>query len=222
MIGGYSKLSFFQYEYWVGHLWKVSRDFFRYLKLSEIVAETRNYFILKPQVNCRNISAVNQQWAKLSYFIKTQWFDGVWKVWNDSDSIWWLSGWRQLIQTRPLKANISEILETLDKDYHDWWLLQTKFFNNEYWVGHLWKVSRDFFRYLKLSEIVAETRNYFILKPQVNCRNISAVNQQWAKLSYFIKTQWFDGVWKVSNDSDSIWWLSGWRQLIQRRLLKAI
>ena len=188
MIGGYSKLSFFNNEYWVGNLWKVSTDFFRYLKLSEIEAEKRNYFILKPQVNCRNISAVNQQWPKLSYFIKTQRFDGVWKVSNDSDSIWRLSGWRQLRQRRLLKA-ISEILETLDKDYHDWWLLQTKFFKYEYWVGHLWKVSRDFFRYLKLPEIEAEKRNYFILKPQVNCRKISAVNQQWAKLSYFIKTQ---------------------------------
>ena len=72
MIGGYSKISFFNNEYWVGHLWKVSRDFFKYLKLSEIEEEKRNYFILKTQVNCRNISAVNQQWAKLSYFIKTQ------------------------------------------------------------------------------------------------------------------------------------------------------
>ena len=129
VIGGYSKLSFFNNEYWVGNLWKVSTDFFRYLKLSEIEAEKRNYFILKPQVNCRNISAVNQQWPKLSYFIKTQRFDGVWKVSNDSDSIWRLSGWRQLIQRRLLKA-ISEILETLDKDYRDWWLLQTKFFQH--------------------------------------------------------------------------------------------
>ena len=128
VIGGYSKVSFFKYEYWVGHLWKVSRDFFRYLKLSEIEAEKRNYFILKPQVNCRNISPVNQQWPKLSYFIKTQWFDGVWKVSNDSDSIWWLSGWRQLNIDKALESHISEILETLDKDYHDWSLLQTKFF----------------------------------------------------------------------------------------------
>ena len=72
MIGGYSKISFFKYEYGVGHSWKVSRDFFKYLKLSEIEEEKRNYFILKPQVNCRNIPAVNQQWAKLSYFIKSQ------------------------------------------------------------------------------------------------------------------------------------------------------
>ena len=27
-----------------------------------------------------------------------------------------------------LESHISEILETLDKDYHYWWLLQTKFF----------------------------------------------------------------------------------------------
>ena len=28
------------------------------------------------------------------------------------------------------ESYISEILETLDKDYHDWCLLQTKFFSN--------------------------------------------------------------------------------------------
>ena len=84
---------------------------------------------------------------------------------------------------KALESYISEILETLEKYWDDCWLLETKFFNNEYWIGHLWKVSRDFFRYLKLSEIEADKRNYFILKPQVKCRNISPVNQQWAKLS---------------------------------------
>ena len=29
---------------------------------------------------------------------------------------------------KALESHISEILETLDKDYHDMWLLQTKFF----------------------------------------------------------------------------------------------
>ena len=29
---------------------------------------------------------------------------------------------------KALESHISEILETLDKDYHYWWLLQTKFF----------------------------------------------------------------------------------------------
>ena len=132
--------------------------------------------------------------------------------------------WMKTVNTdKALESHISEILETLDKDYHDWWLLQTKFFSNTNTESVIcWKVSRDFFRYLKLSEIEADKRNYFILKPQVNYRNISPVNQQWPKLSYFIKTQWFDGVWKVSNDSDSIWWLCGWRQLIQTRPLKAI
>ena len=28
---------------------------------------------------------------------------------------------------KALESHIREILETLDKDYHDWWLLQTKF-----------------------------------------------------------------------------------------------
>ena len=70
MIGGYSKLSFFNNEYWVGHLWKVSRDFFKYLKLSEVEADKRNCFILKPQVKCRNISPVNHQWPKLIISLK--------------------------------------------------------------------------------------------------------------------------------------------------------
>ena len=29
---------------------------------------------------------------------------------------------------KALESHISEILETLDKEYHYWWLLQTKFF----------------------------------------------------------------------------------------------
>ena len=37
--------------------------------------------------------------------------------------------WMKTVKTeKALKSHISEILETLDKDYHDWWLLQTKFF----------------------------------------------------------------------------------------------
>ena len=73
--------------------------------------------------------------------------------------------WMKTFNTdKALESHISEILETLDKDYHDWWLLQTKFFQIQIRVGNLWKVSRDFFRYLKLSEIEAEKRNYFILK----------------------------------------------------------
>ena len=137
MIGGYSKLSFFNNEHWVGHLSKVSRDFFRYLKLSEIEADKRNYFILKPQVKCRNISPVNQQWPKLSYFIKTQWFDGVWKVSNDSDSIWWFCGWRQLIQRRLLKAIKVKSWRLWIRTIMIGGYSKLSFFNNEYWVGHL-------------------------------------------------------------------------------------
>ena len=32
---------------------------------------------------------------------------------------------------KALESHISEILETLDKDYHDWWLIQTKFFQQQ-------------------------------------------------------------------------------------------
>ena len=37
--------------------------------------------------------------------------------------------WMKTVNTeKALESHISEMLETLDKDYHDWWLLQTKFF----------------------------------------------------------------------------------------------
>ena len=37
--------------------------------------------------------------------------------------------WMKTVNTdKALESHISEILETLDKDYHDWWLLQTMFF----------------------------------------------------------------------------------------------
>ena len=37
--------------------------------------------------------------------------------------------WMKTVNTeKALESHISEILETLDKDDHDWWLLQTKFF----------------------------------------------------------------------------------------------
>ena len=40
--------------------------------------------------------------------------------------------WMKTVNTEKApESHISEILETMDNDYHDWWLLQTKLFNNE-------------------------------------------------------------------------------------------
>ena len=37
--------------------------------------------------------------------------------------------WMKTVNTeKAVESHISEILETLDKDYYDWWLLQTKLF----------------------------------------------------------------------------------------------
>ena len=37
--------------------------------------------------------------------------------------------WMKTVNTeKAVESHISEILETLDNDYYDWWLLQTKFF----------------------------------------------------------------------------------------------
>ena len=38
--------------------------------------------------------------------------------------------WMKTVNTeKALESYISEILETLEKDWDDWWLLQTKFFH---------------------------------------------------------------------------------------------
>ena len=37
--------------------------------------------------------------------------------------------WMKTVNTeKALESHISEVLETLDKNYYDWWVLQTKFF----------------------------------------------------------------------------------------------
>ena len=37
--------------------------------------------------------------------------------------------WMKTVNTeKAVESQMSEILETLDKDYQDWWLLQPKFF----------------------------------------------------------------------------------------------
>ena len=37
--------------------------------------------------------------------------------------------WVKTVNTnKALESHVSEILETLEKDWDDWWLLQTKFF----------------------------------------------------------------------------------------------
>ena len=37
--------------------------------------------------------------------------------------------WMKTVNTeKAVESHISEILETLDKDHYDWWLLQTKLF----------------------------------------------------------------------------------------------
>ena len=39
--------------------------------------------------------------------------------------------WMKTVNTEKAhESYISEILETLEKDWDDWWLLQTKFFSN--------------------------------------------------------------------------------------------
>ena len=98
--------------------------------------------------------------------------------------------WMKTVNTeKALESHISEILDTLEMDYHDWWLLQTKFFQIRILSRSFVESFKRFLQIFKTFKIEAQKRNYFILKPQVNCRNISAVNQQWAKLSYFINTQ---------------------------------
>ena len=62
--------------------------------------------------------------------------------------------WMKTVNTeKVLESYISEILETLEKTSMIGANSKLSFFNNEYWIDHLWKVSRDFTRYFKISEI---------------------------------------------------------------------
>ena len=62
--------------------------------------------------------------------------------------------WMKTVNTdKALESHISEILETLDKDYHDWWLLQTKLFQ-------IRKLSRSFVEsFKKFLQIFKTFRN---------------------------------------------------------------
>ena len=222
IIGDYSKLSFFNNECWIGHLWKVSRDFVRYLKLSEIEAHKRNYFMLKPQVKCKNICAVNHQWSKLSFFIKGYWFGDVWKVSNYCDAIWWLSESTKLLQRRSLKA-ISGKCWRLCK--HTRMIgVQSKLicFLKQRLIRSFIQSFKQFRDNVQTSKVLAHKRRWYKLEPGFKFKNLSLVNQQWRKLSFFIKGWWFGDVWKVSNDCDVISQLSEPTKLLQKRSLIAI
>ena len=45
-----------------------------------------------------------------------------------------------------------------------------------------------------------------MLDVQAWSTNLSLVHHAWPKLSFLLKSQWFGDVWKVSSDSDLIWW----------------
>ena len=58
--------------------------------------------------------------------------------------------WMNTVNTeKALESHISEILETLDKDYHDWWLLQTKFFQQRILSRSFVESFKRFLRILK-------------------------------------------------------------------------
>ena len=65
--------------------------------------------------------------------------------------------WMKTVNTeKALESHISEILEILDKDYHDWWVLQTKFFQqrilNRSFVESFQAISSDFLNFEKLKQ----------------------------------------------------------------------
>ena len=58
--------------------------------------------------------------------------------------------WMKTVNTdKALESHISEVLESLDKDYHDWWLLQTKFFQQRILSRSFVESFKRFLRILK-------------------------------------------------------------------------
>ena len=121
-----------------------------------------------------------------------------------------------------LESYMSKILETLQKQLDDWCPIQTNFFYNENWFDRLSKVTSNSVTISKLQKFWHIKESGIKLEPGFKFKNLSLVNQQWPKHSFFIKGRWFGGVWKVSNDCHAISWLSESTKLLQSRSLKAI
>ena len=165
---------------------------------------------------------MHHHWPKLSFFVKTQWFGDVWKVWNDFDAIWWLYKPTKIPLRRSLKAIEVKSCILWKRTKMCGGSSKLSFFRYKDQFSQVRKVSSDFVRIFQFSKFRHKKECGKYLEPQLKHCNLCSVHHHWTKLSFFVKTQWFGDVWKVWNDFDAIWWLSKPTKIALRRSLKAI
>ena len=116
--------------------------------------------MLEPQVNYSNMSQVTQACLKLSLLIKRHCFGDVCKISSDLDAIWWVAKWTNIPQRKTLKGikvKSGRLQESTNMNVE---YSKPSFFINNDWVDHFCKVSTNFGRVCKFSEIQADERKW--------------------------------------------------------------
>ena len=115
---------------------------------------------LEPQLNYKNMSQVNHNWLKLSFLIKRHCFGDEWKISSGLDAIWWVAKWTNIPQRKTLKGikvKSGRLQESTNMNVE---YSKQGFFINDDWVDHFCKVSTNFGRLCKFSEIQADERKW--------------------------------------------------------------
>ena len=116
--------------------------------------------MLEPQVNYSNMSQVSHACLKLSFLIKRHCFGDVCKISSDLNAIWWVAKWTNIPQRKTLKGikvKSGRLQESTNMNVE---YSKPSFFINDDWFGHFCKVSTNFGRVCKFSEIQADERKW--------------------------------------------------------------
>ena len=116
--------------------------------------------MLEPQVNYSNMSQVSHACRKLSFLMKRHSFGDVWKISSDLDAIWWVAKWTNIPQRKTLKGikvKSGRLQESTNMNVE---YSKPSFFINDDWFDHFCKVSTNFGRVCKFSEIQADERKW--------------------------------------------------------------
>ena len=116
--------------------------------------------MLEPQVNYSNMSQVSHACLKLSFLIKRHSFGDVQKISSDLDAIWWVTKWTNTPQrktSKSIKVKSGRLQESTNMNVEYSTLI---FFINDDWFDHFCKVSTNFGRLCKFSEIQADERKW--------------------------------------------------------------
>ena len=116
--------------------------------------------MLEPQLNYKNMSQVNHNWLKLSFLIKRHCFGDEWKISSGLDAIWWVAKWTNIPQRKTLKGikvKSGRLQESTNMNVE---YSKPSFFINDDWVDHFCKVSTNFGRVCKFSDIQADERKW--------------------------------------------------------------